>query len=282
MDLLLDDVAINLTPPVITSQPVSRSVNAGDPVSFTVVAGGQSLAYQWRFNGLNISGANASTYSIASAQTSNAGNYDVVVSNSAGSTISSVATLTVTTPVTPPTINTQPVSRTVQAGSSVSFTVVASGQGTLTYQWRFNGANIAGANASTYTIANAQTSNAGNYNVIVSNSGGSTPSATATLTVTLPPPTISTQPASQTVQAGSSVSFTVVASGQGTLAYQWRFNGANIAGANASTYTIANAQTSNAGNYDVVVSNSGGSTPSATATLTVTNPTSAPTIRPSR
>ena len=126
----------------------------------------------------------------------------------------------------------------MQAGSSVSFTVVASGQGTLTYQWRFNGANIAGANASTYTIANAQTSNAGNYNVIVSNSGGSTPSATATLTVTLPPPTISTQPASQTVQAGSSVSFTVVASGQGTLIYQWRFNGANIAGANASTYTM--------------------------------------------
>ena len=82
-------------------------------------------------------------------------------------------------------------------------------------------------------------------------------------------PAITAQPQSLTVSAGSSASFSVTATGQGTLAYQWRFNGANISGATASTYTIANAQASHAGSYTVVVSNAGGPTTSAAATLTV-------------
>ena len=125
--------------------------------------------------------------------------------------------------------------------------------------------------ASTYTIGSAQTSNAGNYDVVVSNSGGSTVSAVATLTVTSAPipPTITGQPASQTVPAGGSASFTVTASGSTPLAYQWRFNGGNITGATASTFTIANVQPSGAGNYDVVVSNSAGFATSSVAVLTV-------------
>jgi hypothetical protein len=53
------------------------------------------------------------------------------------------------------------------------------------------------------------------------------------------------------------------------LRYQWLRNGANIAGATASTYTLANAQPANAGQYTVVVSNNGGVATSAPATLTV-------------
>jgi uncharacterized repeat protein (TIGR02543 family) len=84
--------------------------------------------------------------------------------------------------VTPPTITSQPASQTVIAGGTASFSVGASGTG-LSYQWTFNGSNIAGATASTYSKANAQVANAGNYAVIVSNSGGSVTSGPAVLTV---------------------------------------------------------------------------------------------------
>jgi hypothetical protein len=187
-----------------------------------------------------------------------------------------VSHLTVPTTYNPaptaPAITTQPASQTVAQGSSATFSVVATGTAPLAYQWRFNGANISGATASSYTKSNAQTSDAGNYSVVVSNAGGSVTSANASLTVNVPP-SITTQPASQTVAQGGSATFSVVATGSG-LTYQWRFNGANISGANASSYTKSNAQASDAGNYSVVVSNAGGSVTSANAVLTVTAPPS--------
>jgi hypothetical protein len=82
--------------PVISSQPVAQSVAAGTSVTFSVIAyGAATLNYQWRKDGANISGAISSTYSIASASSSNAGSYDVVVTNSKGSATSSAATLSV-------------------------------------------------------------------------------------------------------------------------------------------------------------------------------------------
>jgi hypothetical protein len=82
-------------------------------------------------------------------------------------------------------------------------------------------------------------------------------------------PVITTQPASQTVTEGSSVSFTVVATGDPAPSYQWRKDGVNIANATSSTYSIASATPSDAGSYTVVVSNSQGTVTSNTATLTV-------------
>jgi hypothetical protein len=82
-------------------------------------------------------------------------------------------------------------------------------------------------------------------------------------------PSISTQPSSQTVNAGQGVTFSVVTSGTAPLSYQWQKSGANIAGATSASYTISAAQASDAGNYSVVVSNSAGSVTSSTATLTV-------------
>lgn len=85
-------------PPSITTQPDSQSVNAGGPVSFTVAASGTApLSYQWRKNGTNLSGATSATYSIASVQTTDAGGYSAVVTNTAGSATSTTATLTVLT-----------------------------------------------------------------------------------------------------------------------------------------------------------------------------------------
>ena len=95
-------------------------------------------------------------------------------------------------------------------------------------------------------------------------------SAPATLTVGTPtnPPTIVTQPASQTAVVGSSVNLIVVASGAG--AYQWKKNGADITGATSTTLTLPNVSAADAASYTVVASNSVGSVTSADAVVTVT------------
>ena len=88
----------------------------------------------------------------------------------------------------PPAITAQPQSLSVAAGSNVTFTVTATGTSPLSYQWRFNGTNLAYATASAYACNNAQTTDAGSYSVMVSNVAGTATSADAVLTVTLPSP----------------------------------------------------------------------------------------------
>ncbi|MBK8881830.1 MAG: hypothetical protein IPN67_05430 [Bacteroidales bacterium] len=115
---------------------------------------------------------------------------------------------------TAPVITTQPTSQTTCAGTSVSFSVTATGTG-LTYQWRKGAVNIVGATASTYTIAAPVTGDAGSYDVVVSGTcAPAVTSAAVTLTVNTAP-AITTQPTNQTTCAGTSVSFSVTATGTG-------------------------------------------------------------------
>ncbi len=90
-------------------------------------------------------------------------------------------------------------------------------------------------------------------------------------------PSIATQPLSQTNHPGATAAFTVVASGTPRLFYQWRFNGADITGATASTYTRNNIQAADAGSYSVFITNGVSSILSSEAVLTVIG-TSAPHI----
>src|SRR2546430_1291190 len=136
-----------------------------------------------------------------------------------------------------PTITTQPVSQTVTAGQTATFSVVGSGTAPLSYQWQKNGANISGATSASYTTpATTSTDNGATYDVVVSNSAGTVTSNAATLTVNAAAtaPTITTQPVSQTVTAGQTATFSVVGSGTAPLSYQWQKNGANISGATAA------------------------------------------------
>ncbi len=264
-------LALVREPPMITAQPQSQTVVAGGTATFTVsAAGGMPLDYRWFHNGTNIPGATASSYTVTDAQTSHAGQYVVTVSNSDGSVTSAPATLTVNSP---PTINQHPQSQAVNAGQNAVFTVSAAGSGSLRYQWRKNGQNIPNAINSFYGITSAQPSDAGNYDVIVTNNFGAVTSLVAVLSVNSPP-VITQQPQSQTVSAGSSVSFSVGASN--ATFFQWRKNGAPITGANSPVYSINNAQLEDAAGYSVRVTNQFGMTDSATALLTVTEQPTGP------
>ena len=180
-----------------------------------------------------------------------------------------------------PSITTQPASQTVTLGQTASFSVVATGTAPLSYQWKKNSVVISGATSSIYTTPTTVASDNGTqFIVVVSNSAGSvTGNAALTVNPVAVAPSISTQPASQTVTVGQTASFSVSASGTGPLNYQWMRNTVVIGGATSSAYTTAATTSSDNGvQFSVVVSNSAGSTTSSAATLTVSAAPVAPTI----
>src|SRR6266436_2728932 len=100
-------------------------------------------------------------------------------------------------------------------------------------------------------------------------------STRSTVQVRASPPSITTQPASETVTAGQSATFTVTASGTAPLSYRWQKNKTNITGATSSSYTTpATTTADNNSTFDVVVSNAAGSVTSNAATLLVNPPSS--------
>jgi Concanavalin A-like lectin/glucanases superfamily/Immunoglobulin domain len=88
----------SITTPTIIQSPLSQNLYVGYPVTFSVVATGGQLTYQWMSNGVTVPGANGSSFSIPSITAANAGTYTVEVSNSVGPTASSSATLEVKVP----------------------------------------------------------------------------------------------------------------------------------------------------------------------------------------
>ena len=262
---------------VIIVPPRSLVAALGGSASFTVSAfGGVPFSYQWFFAGAPITGATAATLSLSPLDLTNAGSYFVVVTNSLSSATSAVATLTV---LLPPHVTADPSNLTVVAGGAASFSVTASGSAPLSYQWYFRGQPIAGATSDTLTLAAAATSNAGPYQVVVSNPVGTATSATATLAV-LGPPWIFAGPTNQTVIAGQPAAITVDAAGNPAPSYQWFFQGQPVPGVVSNRFVLSPAAATNAGSYQVVVSNDFGAVTSALATLTVlvppaivTNPT---------
>jgi hypothetical protein len=94
-----------------------------------------------------------------------------------------------------------------------------------------------------------------------------------------PPATITQPPTNQTVNAGSTVTFDVVATGAAPITYQWVFNNVNIPGATSSNLTLTSVTTNQSGTYFVRVTNPGGTVNSQTATLTV-NPVVGPVVGP--
>src|SRR5439155_1723106 len=143
-------------------------------------------------------------------------------------------------PPAAPSITTQPANQTVTAGQMATFAVAAAGTAPLSYQWQKNGTAISGAASSSYSTPASTSSDKNPQSAVeVSNTAGSVTSNAATLTVSAAAvaPSITTQPASQTVTAGQTATFTVVAAGTAPLTYQWKKNGTAISGATSSSYS---------------------------------------------
>lgn len=257
--------------PAITTQPLSQTVVAGTTAILTVVASGSPApTYQWQKDGVDILGATLATLTLTNVSTAQAGSYTVVATNSAGTATSNAAMLTVNAPV-PPAITTQPASQTIDSGTPASFAVVATGVPAPTFQWQKDGAPISGATDASFALPNVQGTDAGSYTVVATNFAGSVTSNPALLTVNvvLTPPAITTQPASQTVNAGGTAAFSVVITGSPLPAYQWRKNAVDIPGATGATLTLTNVGAGDDASYTVVVTNDAGTVTSAPAVLTV-------------
>jgi len=164
-----------------------------------------------------------------------------------------------------PVILAEPGDQYAPAGGTVTFYSEGAGLYGVTYQWQFDGVNIAGATGASLTLTNVQSANIGSYQVIISNSAGSVTSDNANFYL-VTPPVITSQaplPTNQIVifQTNLTLSVTVTAPGQLNgfpLSCQWQLNGTNISGATSTNCSIF-ADTNSSGTYSIIVTNAAGS-----------------------
>jgi hypothetical protein len=289
-------IVTNLEPPVIVNHPQNMNLQLPDEIgSFTVVAAGDGLRYQWQMSSTNgnswsdIMGANSEYYRLERPNFLMSGYfYRVVISNGVGVVKSLPALLTLSEAITAPGIFSHPANRSVLAPDSALFIVNATGTAPLIYQWQRstdNGVtwtNLSGATSESYsTGATTTTMNGYRYRVLVSNSAGSVISNAANLEVTEPVivPEINSHPVNQTVMVPNSAIFSVSVSGTEPMNYQWQRstnNGgtwSNLGGATSASYsTGATTTTMNGYRYRVIVSNNAGSVTSHFAVLSVPPP----------
>ncbi len=169
-------------PPRITEQPQSLAVTPGAPATFSIVAEGIGVSYQWKRGTTNV-GVNSPTYTIPVTLPGDTGNYSVVLSNSYGSRTSDVVTLNV---VPAPVIVVQPLGKTANEGANVSFSVTATGAN-LSYRWKRGSTDIGGADKAILTLGGVGAQDAGTYSVVVSNGATSVTSNAVALAVNLRP-----------------------------------------------------------------------------------------------
>ncbi|MHC4498175.1 MAG: immunoglobulin domain-containing protein, partial [Planctomycetota bacterium] len=183
-------------------------------------------------------------------------------------------------PPSAPVITQQPQSQSVCTGGTAIFTVAATGEAPLSYQWQKNqadlseGGHYSGTTTTILTISTADATDVANYRCVVSNAHGSTNSDEAALTIGTGP-SITQQPSNQTVEVGETAVFGVTATGTGTLTYQWQkdqsdlSDGGHYSGVTTATLTVSNADTSDEAGYRCIVTDDCGSTISDEASLVI-------------
>jgi predicted esterase len=168
-----------------------------------------------------------------------------------------------------PVITQEPQSSTNLAGSTATFTVMATGASPVAYQWQKNAFDLAGYANGTLVITNVQAADTADYAVVVSNIEGAVTSTVAHLFIVVPPK-ITYQPTDLAVALGTSVArFTVSVVGTTPFGYQWRLEGVDLPGATYRTLELRSVQFTNAGGYTVVVTNRAGAVTSRIVQLSV-------------
>lgn len=181
-----------------------------------------------------------------------------------------------TVPFAAPVITQQPVNQSVNRGSTVTFSITATGYPAPTYQWTDGGTPISGATASTLSFVTSDNDNQKLFNCVVKNTTtqqNTVNSTFATLTVLDPnasgvPPSITSNPVNQSASVGSAVSFSASASGSQPFTYAWRKSGNSTVIGTGQTLTFT-VSSGSGGSYYCTITNAYGSAVSTAATLSV-------------
>ena len=259
--------------PAITTDPASQIACLNSNVTLTVTTTGTPApTYQWRKDGIDLSGETSSSLTLNNLQASDAGNYDVVVTNSCGSATSAPAILTVSTM---PVITQQPASQSNCRGEAVLFrTTVTGGSGNYSYYWErkrpTDGSFNDASNDNRVTFPNPEemlvdrigrgaSPNGTEYRVTVTDDcGNSTISQIALLTVNF---VDSVATVFDTICQGDGTSFTMTTTGSTPIEFIWRKydelagnwkkvnDGGAYSGATTATLTINNATPNEGGMY---------------------------------
>ena len=264
--------------PAFTTQPVTQTVTEGDTVTFTaVVTGVPAPALQWFKGSSPLSGQTSASLSLTNVQLADAGAYKLIATNVAAPSgvASSVASLTVNPLFTAPVFTVQPQPKSVNVGGTITFTATVTGNPTPTLQWFKGSSPVSGETSTSLTLANVQLADAGAYKLVATNSvapsGIASDSVTLAVTEVAVAPAFTTQPSSQTITAGNSVTFTAAVTGTPTPSLQWFKGSSPLSGQTSASLSLANVQPADAGAYKLVATNSAAPSgvASDSATLTV-------------
>ena len=274
--LTLGTVSINA---VAASVDACQTSDAKLEVNATASVPGLNVEYHWfkgdvqLFDGPKYSGAHTNALTVKNAQTSDAGQYKAMAVAPTAVNISASTNVGLNL-YAATVITTAPAGKKVCEGAKETLTVTATGGGTMTYQWKKDGQDIAGAKASSYEIASMNAASAGNYTVVATGACGSV-SASANIVHSTKPVVELVEPA-ETIKAGGKLSLTVNASENGPTSYKWFFNGTALTDPNAVNreYVKFNVTNADAGKYNCEVTNDCGTTKSAEIDVKVTLTTS--------
>jgi ribosomal protein S5 len=283
---LLEDRLCPSGSPVITLNPVNLAVDGGQQATFTATAtGSPTPRVQWQISRdggttfHNVPFATTDTLTFLANRTLNGDEFEAVFTNSLGTATTTAATLTVDFG---PVITTQPQSQTVAVNTPVTLTAAANSNPVASVQWQVfsqgHFQDIAGATSTSYTFT-PTTTGVEAYRAVFTNTllNGKQHSATTQVARVHAeiPPTVVTNPVSQTVDAGQQVAFTATASGTPAPRVHWQVSTDggqtfhNIPFANLDTLTFTARAGENGDEFQAVFTNGAGQVTTSAATLTV-------------
>jgi hypothetical protein len=273
--------------PDVTTQPDSQTVAAGSAVTLHAAADGNPApTVQWQVSTdggktyTNVSGATSTTLSFTAPSTAGTARYRAVFTNALGTDTTRPAVVTTDLP---PAVTAQPTSLTVNAGDKATFHAAASGTPDLDVQWQVSTDGgktfkpIPGAHDTTLAFGAQPADNGNEYEAVFTNPAGSVTTSAATLTVDFKPD-VTTQPDSQTVAAGSTVTLHAAADGNPTPTVQWQVSTdggktyTNVSGATSDTLSFTAPSTAGEARYRAVFTNALGTDTTRPAVVTTDIP----------